>query len=1196
MNKRRFFILIMGLALAVASIPPALDLAWAGPGTTAAGAAATPSGGTFYANSPIIQKFVDSLPGVGSANANNLGQYIPVAVPDTTTYPGCDYYEIALVQYREQMHSSFPAVRGYPTSTSAWGGTLLRGYMQSNTGNSDLSTPHYLGPMIQAQKDRPVRITFTNKLPGGSHILPVDTTLLGAGMGPLDNAGLPCDPLAIGATCASYPENRAGLTLHGGFTPWFSAGLPHQWTASLWEGPTQFPKGAAVKNVPDMWFDATTHQVIPGASLFPPNANATNDPGPGAMTFYFPNAQTARMLFYHDQTIGISRLNVYAGELAPYVVSDSVEKGLVDSGVIPSTQIPLIIQDKTFVPQDISIQDARWDLTKWGNINDLWFPHVYETNQWPANPNLTGANDFGRWDYGPWFWPIFPVTADKAGIYQSWTSVVPESFMDTPLVNGTAYPYLNVDRKAYRFRILNASNDRFLNLSLFYADPDVGKDGTEVKMTAANPRNANELAADLGSGIQLYNGSWSALDSRSPTDMVYSAGLASLFVDMGANGVWQDDGVTWTKISSTKPSRMVASDSLLFVDFGAWGLWKWDGMSFTQINANLPSDMVASSSALYAYYPGYGIYSYDGTSWSLISSNSPTKMMASGTNLYVDFGAWGLWKYDGTTFSQINANSPQDMVASSAAFYASFGGSGIHKYDGTSWTNISTNPAGKMAASSWGTDLYVQFGGAGLWRYDNTSWTQIDTKLPDNMVAGSGLYCDYGSTGLWKYASGKFVKISSSKPNKMLAVNFTSNANWPIDGRAGGVPDPSTAGPNMIQIGNDGGIMPVAQVIPNQPVGYEYFRRILTTLNVLTHALYLGPGERADVVVDFSQVPAGSRLILYNDAPSPDAGFDTRYDYYTGNPDQTSTGGAPTTTPGYGPNTRTIMQFRVSNSTPATAFDLPSLQRAIPVAYANSQEKPIVAHSAYNAAYNTSWTDNYPNLHVGTNLLPTFDFTAGSSFLYLPYNGSVLVTASPGEAVSLPTYEKAIVEEMDLYGRASFQIGTEIPFTSLMVQTTIPFNYNDPASETIYPGEVQIWKIAHNGIETHPIHIEGLEMQLIDRAVWDNTIFGPDLNEHGWKDTIKMNMLETTFVAVRAKIPPTPDTMGGVWHSTRLLDPTQPFATTAEFQNLDPLTGQAPATTVMNLFTDFGQELVWGTMAFGHRDNNMQRAVILNAW
>ena len=36
------------------------------------------------------------------------------------------------------------------------------------------------------------------------------------------------------------------------------------------------------------------------------------------------------------------------------------------------------------------------------------------------------------------------------------------------------------------------------------------------------------------------------------------------------------------------------------------------------------------------------------------------------------------------------------------------------------------------------------------------------------------------------------------------------------------------------------------------------------------------------MIVDFSNVPAGAKLILYNDAPAPVPGFDPRYDYYTG--------------------------------------------------------------------------------------------------------------------------------------------------------------------------------------------------------------------------------------------------------------------------------------------------------------------------
>src|SRR6185369_8801912 len=115
---------------------------------------------------------VDTLPGLGKAN--NLGQYLSVGKPDTTSYPGSDYYEIEVVQYKEQMHSDLPA------------GTLLRGYRQVNKGTAlssgtlpsqnkcgadqhacgpaDLTLNpdpvHYLGPVLVSERDRPVRIKF----------------------------------------------------------------------------------------------------------------------------------------------------------------------------------------------------------------------------------------------------------------------------------------------------------------------------------------------------------------------------------------------------------------------------------------------------------------------------------------------------------------------------------------------------------------------------------------------------------------------------------------------------------------------------------------------------------------------------------------------------------------------------------------------------------------------------------------------------------------------------------------------------------------------------------------------------------------------------------------------------------------------------------------------------------------------------
>ena len=294
-----------------------------------------------WANSPPMAKFVDTLPGLGSGKKNNLGQYLSLGKPDTVTYPGSDYYEIDLIEYRERMHSDLPAP-----------GTLLRGYIQVNKGTDTASCGgpaqppcsaayntlfpdpvHYLGPSIIARRDRPVRIKFTNRLPvgaAGDLFIPVDTTVMGAGSGPaypgaLRGQGANCDNTVDGNTCASYTQNRATLHLHGGRTPWISDGTPHQWITPKDEN-TPYPQGVSVQNVPDM-----------------------PDPGDGSMTFYYSNQQSARLMFYHDHAFGITRLNVYAGEAAGYVITDQYEQDLVTRGLLPPDQIPLIIQDKTFV-------------------------------------------------------------------------------------------------------------------------------------------------------------------------------------------------------------------------------------------------------------------------------------------------------------------------------------------------------------------------------------------------------------------------------------------------------------------------------------------------------------------------------------------------------------------------------------------------------------------------------------------------------------------------------------------------------------------------------------------------------------------------------------------------------------------------------------------------------------------------------
>ena len=200
-------------------------------------------------------------------------------------------------------------------------------------------------------------------------------------------------------------------------------------------------------------------------------------------------------------------------------------------------------------------------------------------------------------------------------------------------------------------------------------------------------------------------------------------------------------------------------------------------------------------------------------------------------------------------------------------------------------------------------------------------------------------------------------------------------------------------GPSWILIGNEGGFLPQSAVIPPTPIGYQHNSKNATWNSVTKKGLYLAPAERADVIVDFSQY-AGKTLILYSDAPAPVPLFDVRNDYYTGDPDQSGVGGAPTTLAGYGPNTRTIMQVRVAGP-PATpvAFNSVPLQTALPAAYAATQPPPIVPESVYNAAYGTNYPDDYVRI-TDTDFSPASS-PQGVASVVITAKGNNYYTSAP---------------------------------------------------------------------------------------------------------------------------------------------------------------------------------------------------------
>jgi len=499
--------------------------------------------GSGYVTAGGIKKFQDQLPmlcnpAVPGSCPDPASKFLPLGVPEQKNYAGpdsnpikSDEYEIALVQYRTKFNTDLPAtlVRAYvqvetPSWVAAHPGVsqhvaleneLLDGtkvpVMIDGLQAYGVTSPQWLGPVILATKNKPVRVVFRNLLPNnadGDLFLPTDSTLMGSGMGPM---GLP-DPVDQGTVmdevrnqpCTESPkspdcfkDNRATLHLHGGISPWISDGTPHQWITPANED-TPWPEGVDVRYVPDM--------------------AVGNDPDDGVMTFYYTNQQSARLMFYHDHAWGTTRLNVYAGEAAGYIISDKTEQKLVDTGTIPSEQIPLIVQDRTFVPDDHQLydvkdaqgniisygQDPTWDQSRWGRYGDFWYHHVYMPAQNPGDPG--GLSAYGRWMYGPWFWP--PAADTEHGPIANpyydpacdlndpatWTyqtdpfcepqqipgtpniSAGMEQFNDTPIVNGVAYPELTLQPKSYRFRFLNAANDRFFNFQWYVADPSTGTD------------------------------------------------------------------------------------------------------------------------------------------------------------------------------------------------------------------------------------------------------------------------------------------------------------------------------------------------------------------------------------------------------------------------------------------------------------------------------------------------------------------------------------------------------------------------------------------------------------------------------------------------------------------------------------------------------------------------------------------------
>ncbi len=146
----------------------------------------------------------------------------------------------------------------------------------------------------------------------------------------------------------------------------------------------------------------------------------------------------------------------------------------------------------------------------------------------------------------------------------------------------------------------------------------------------------------------------------------------------------------------------------------------------------------------------------------------------------------------------------------------------------------------------------------------------------------------------------------------------------------------------------------------------------------------------------------------------------------------------------------------------------------------------------------------------------------------------------------------------------SAKLGLERPSGVPGAPNFILYGFSDPATEILQDSMtplapvdengVQIWKITHNGVDTHPVHFHLFDVQLINRVGWDGFIRTPDDNELGWKDTVRVSPLEDTIVALR---PVAPQMNFGLPDSMRPLNPMLPIGSTHGLLQHQP--GHRPA-------------------------------------
>ena len=377
-----------------------------------------------------------------------------------------DYYEISVRQFDQQI---LPA--GFP-ATTVWGYGATAA--QSNRGLLIHNAPSLT---IEARHDRPVRVQWPNDLVDGNgnylpHLLPVDPTLHWANPAGGDTQR---DTRPSFASTPGPYRGPVPLVTHAHGA--VGVGDESDGYAEAWYLPAadDIPAGYATEGT---WYDFFAGKAA---------AKFGTRWGPGFATFQYPNHGRASTDWYHDHTLGMTRLNVYAGPAGFFIIRGG-----------PAG--------------DDAVLDRRT-----GQRASLPGPAPRENDRFPSNKHYReipiAIQDRAFNEDGALFYPDTRAFFDGiTGPYLPDTDVSPiwnpEFFGNLMMVNGNTWPFQTVEQRRYRFRVLNGCQSRFLILD-FSGIPGVevwaiGNEGgflsAPVNLTA---QNGNRLLMGLAERADL---------------------------------------------------------------------------------------------------------------------------------------------------------------------------------------------------------------------------------------------------------------------------------------------------------------------------------------------------------------------------------------------------------------------------------------------------------------------------------------------------------------------------------------------------------------------------------------------------------------------------------------------------------------------------------------------------------------------